>query len=57
MMRGLERMDGFISGFTDFEYPGRNENKRASCYESIKKEKIVSFQTVKKKTSVTIPLD
>ena len=56
-MRGLERMDGFISGFTDFEYPGRNENKRASCYESIKKEKIVSFQTVKKKTSVTIPLD
>ena len=55
--RGLERMDQFISRFTDFKYPGRNENKRASYYDSIKKEKVVSFQTVKKKTPVTIPLD
>ena len=55
--RGLERMDEFISRFTNFEYPGRNENKRASYYDSIKKEKVVSFQTVKKKTPVTIPLD
>ena len=50
-------MDEFISGFTDFEYPGKNENKKSSCYKSIKKEKTVSFQTVKKKTPVTIPLD
>ena len=50
--RGLERMDKFISRITDFEYPGRNENKRASYY-----EKVASFQTVKKKTLVTIPLD
>ena len=56
-MRVLERMDEFISRFTDFEYPGRNENKRANYYDSIKKEKVLSFQTVKKKTPVTIPLD
>ena len=55
--RGLKRMDEFISRFSDFEYPGRNENKRASYYDSIKKEKVVSFQTVKKKTPVTISLD
>ena len=55
--RGLERMDEFISKFTDFKYPGGNENKRASYYDSIKKEKVVSFQTVKKKTLVTIPLE
>ena len=55
--RGLERIDEFISRFTDFEHPGRNKNKRASYYDSIKKEKVVSFQTVKKKTPVTIPLD
>ena len=55
--KGLERMDEFICRFTDFYYPSRNENKRASYYDSIKKEKVVSFQTVKKKTRVTIPLD
>ena len=55
--RGLEGMDEFISRFTVFEYPCRNENKRASYYDSIKIEKVVSFQTVKKKTPVTIPFD
>ena len=50
-------MDNFISMFTDFKYPGRNENKRDSYYGSIKKEKVGSFQTFKKKTLVTIPLD
>ena len=55
--RGLERINEFISRYTDFEYLGRNDNKRASYYGSIKKEKVVSFQTVKKKTPVTIPLD
>ena len=55
--RGLERMDQFIPRFTDFKCPGRNENKRASYYDSIKKEKVVSFQTVKRKTPVIIPLD
>ena len=39
------------------EYPGRNENKKASYCDNIKKEKVVSFQTVKKKTPDTIPLD
>ena len=53
--RGLERIDEFISRFTDFEHPGRNKDKRASYYDSIKKEKVVSFQTVKKKTLVTVP--
>ena len=45
--RGLERMDEFTSRFTDFEYPGRKESKRANYYDSIKIEKVVSFQTVK----------
>ena len=35
--RGLERMDEFIPRFTNFEYPSRNENKRPSYYDSIKK--------------------
>ena len=48
-------MDEFISRLTDFKYPYRNENKRASYCDSLKK--VVSFQTVKKKTLVTIPLD
>ena len=47
--RGLERMDEFISRFSDFSYPGRNENKRASYYDSIKKEKVVSFKLSKRK--------
>ena len=47
-------IDEFLSRFNYIEYPGRNESKRASYYYSIKKEK---FQTVKKKTLVTIPLD
>ena len=50
-------MDKFISRFTDFEYPRRNENKRASYHNSIKKEKVVSFQIVKKETPVKFPLD
>ena len=50
-------MDNFISMFTDFKYPGRNENKRGSYYGTIKKEKVRSFQTFKKKTPVKIPLD
>ena len=37
--------------------PLEMKNKRASHYGSIKKEKVVSFQTVKKKIPVTIPLD
>ena len=53
----LERMDEFTSRFTDFEYLGRNESKSGSYYGSIKKEKVLSFQNVKKKTPVTIPLD
>ena len=52
--RGLERMDEFISRFTNFEYPGRNESK-SQLLRQHKKEKVVSFQTVKKKTPVTIP--
>ena len=55
--RGLERMDEFISRFTDPEYPGRNKDKRASSYDSIKKEKVVSFETVKKIIPVTNPLN
>ena len=50
-------MDEFISRFTDPEYPGRNKDKRASSYDSIKKEKVVSFQTVKKIIPVTNPLN
>ena len=33
-------MDEFIYRFTDFEYPGRNENKSVSYCESIKKRKV-----------------
>ena len=44
---GGVRKDGsvYMSRFADFEYP------------EIKKEKVVSFQTVEKKAPVTIPLD
>ena len=54
---GLVRMDEFTSRFTDFEYLGRNESKSGSYYGRIKKEKVLSFQNVKKKTPATIPLD
>ena len=40
--RGLGMMDEFISRFTDFEYPSRNEGKTASYYDSIKKGCIIS---------------
>ena len=53
---GLERMDEFISRFTDFEYPGRNENKKASYYDSIKKKRLYHFK-LSQKILVTIPLD
>ena len=48
--RGLERIDEFISRLTDFEYHGRNENKRASYYDSIKKKKrLYHFKLSKRK--------
>ena len=35
-------MDEFISRLTDFEYPYRNENKRASYCDSLKKSCFIS---------------
>ena len=47
--RGLERINEFISRYTNFEYLGRNENKRASYYGSIKKERLYHFKLSKRK--------
>ena len=49
---GLERIDEFISRSTDFEYPGKNENKRASYYDSIKKKRFYHFKLSKRKPSL-----
>ena len=47
--RELERMDEFIYRFTDFGYPGRNENKRVSYCNTIKNKMLYHFKLSKRK--------